>query len=84
MHAAIAFAIGVGDLGQAAGVRARRVFRDFLRAGRTRHDRVSKEGLKKARVLVLFDTDGEPPASQDYKKQVESTDEAEFDVARAL
>jgi D-alanine-D-alanine ligase len=40
--------------------------------------------LKKARVLVLFDTDGEPPASQDYKKQVESTDEAEFDVARAL
>jgi D-alanine-D-alanine ligase len=49
-----------------------------------RHDRVSKEGLKKARVLILFDTDGEPPASQDYKKQVESTDEAEFDVARAL
>jgi D-alanine-D-alanine ligase len=40
--------------------------------------------LKKARVLVLFDTDGEPPASQDYKKQIESTDEAEFDVARAL
>jgi D-alanine-D-alanine ligase len=40
--------------------------------------------LKKARVLVLFDTDGDPPASQDYKKQVESTDEAEFDVARAL
>jgi D-alanine-D-alanine ligase len=41
-------------------------------------------GLKPARVLVLFDTDGEPPASQEYKKQVESTDEAEFDVARAL
>ncbi|HVZ86714.1 MAG TPA: D-alanine--D-alanine ligase [Polyangia bacterium] len=40
--------------------------------------------MKKARVLVLFDTDGEPPASQDYKKQIESTDEAEFDVARAL
>jgi D-alanine-D-alanine ligase len=40
--------------------------------------------LKKARVLVLFDTDGDPPASQDYKKQIESTDEAEFDVARAL
>ncbi len=39
---------------------------------------------KPYRVLVLFDTDGEPPASQDYKKQVESTDEAEFDVARAL
>src|SRR4051794_41280516 len=41
-------------------------------------------GLKPARVLVLFDTDGEPPASQEYKKQLESTDEAEFDVARAL
>ncbi len=41
-------------------------------------------GLGKARVLVLFDTDGEPPASQEYKKQLESTDEAEFDVARAL
>jgi D-alanine-D-alanine ligase len=40
--------------------------------------------LKKTRVLVLFDTDAEPPASQDYKKQLESTDEAEFDVARAL
>jgi D-alanine-D-alanine ligase len=36
------------------------------------------------RLLVLFDTDGEPPASQDYKKQIESTDEAEFDIARAL
>ena len=47
-------------------------------------DRVSKGSLKKARVLLLFDTDGEPPASQDYKKQIESTDEAEFDVARAL
>jgi D-alanine-D-alanine ligase len=35
-------------------------------------------------VLVLFDTDGEPPASQDYKKEVESSDEAEYDVARAL
>ncbi len=35
-------------------------------------------------MLVLFDTDGDPPASQDYKKQIESTDEAEFDVARAL
>jgi len=46
---------------------------------------VSKKGVKKPyRVLVLFDTDGEPPASQDYKKQIESTDEAEFDVARAL
>ncbi|HXU07075.1 MAG TPA: hypothetical protein VN903_39250, partial [Polyangia bacterium] len=35
-------------------------------------------------MLVLFDTDGEPPASQDWKKQIESGDEAEFDVARAL
>ena len=50
-------------------------------------DRVSKRRVKKSlRVLVLFDTDGEPPASasQDWKKQIESTDEAEFDVARAL
>jgi D-alanine-D-alanine ligase len=39
---------------------------------------------KNQRVLVLFDTDGEPPASQDWKKQIESGDEAEFDVARAL
>ena len=41
-------------------------------------------GLKNARVLVLFDTDGEPPASPEYTTQLESTDEAEFDVARAL
>ena len=40
--------------------------------------------MKKMRVLVLFDTDGEPPASQDYKKELESSEEAEFDVARAL
>jgi D-alanine-D-alanine ligase len=40
--------------------------------------------MKKARVLVLFDTDGEPPASQEYKKELESSDEAEFDIARAL
>ncbi len=40
--------------------------------------------MKKTRLLVLFDTDGDPPASQDYKKQIESTDEAEFDIARAL
>jgi D-alanine-D-alanine ligase len=40
--------------------------------------------MKKTRVLVLFDTDTEPPASQDWKKQLESSDEAEFDVARAL
>jgi D-alanine-D-alanine ligase len=40
--------------------------------------------MKKTRVLVLFDTDGEPPAAQDYKKEIESSDEAEFDVARTL
>ncbi len=40
--------------------------------------------MKKSRVLVLFDTDAEPPAQQDYKKQLESSDEAEFDVARTL
>jgi D-alanine-D-alanine ligase len=40
--------------------------------------------MKKARVLVLFDTDGEPPATHEYKKEMESSDEAEFDVARAL
>jgi D-alanine-D-alanine ligase len=40
--------------------------------------------MKKSRILILFDTDGEPPAQQDYKKQIESADEAEFDVARAL
>ena len=44
----------------------------------------SRRAMKKTRVLVLFDTDGEPPASQDWKKQIESGDEAEFDVARAL
>ena len=36
------------------------------------------------RILVLFDTDAEPPAGQDYTRQLESTDEAEFDVARTL
>jgi D-alanine-D-alanine ligase len=40
--------------------------------------------MKKTRVLVLFDTDAEPPVQQDYKKQLESDDEAEYDVARAL
>jgi D-alanine-D-alanine ligase len=40
--------------------------------------------MKKARILVLFDTDAEPPAQQDYRKQLESSEEAEFDVARAL
>ena len=36
------------------------------------------------RILVLFDTDMEPPAGQDFARQLESSDEAEFDVARAL
>ena len=40
--------------------------------------------MKKTRVLILFDTDDAPPASQDFSKHVESVDEAEFDVARAL
>lgn len=40
--------------------------------------------MKKARVVVLFDTDDAPPANQDFSKHVESVDEAEFDVARAL
>ena len=40
--------------------------------------------MKKARILVLFDTDGDPPVQQDYRKQLESSEEAEFDVARAL
>ena len=40
--------------------------------------------MKKTRVLILFDTDVPPPASQDYAKAIESDDEAEFDVARAL
>jgi D-alanine-D-alanine ligase len=40
--------------------------------------------MKKTRVLVLFDTDGDPPASQEYKKELEASEEAEFDVARAL
>jgi len=40
--------------------------------------------MKKTRVLVLFDTDGEPSVSQEYKKELESSEEAEFDVGRAL
>jgi D-alanine-D-alanine ligase len=40
--------------------------------------------MKTSRILILFDTDAEPPAGQDYARQVESADEAEFDVARAL
>ena len=40
--------------------------------------------MKKTRVLVLFDTDDAPPTTQDFSKHIESVDEAEFDVARAL
>src|SRR5512133_411234 len=40
--------------------------------------------MKKLRILILFDTDSDPPAGQDYSRQIESADEAEFDVARAL
>jgi D-alanine-D-alanine ligase len=40
--------------------------------------------MKKARILVLFDTDADPPVQQEWKKQLESGDEAEFDVARIL
>lgn len=40
--------------------------------------------MKKSRVLILFDTDDAPPATQDFSKHIESVDEAEFDVARAL
>jgi len=40
--------------------------------------------MKKLRILILFDTDADPPAGQDYARQIESADEAEFDVARAL
>ena len=39
--------------------------------------------MKKLRILILFDTDADPPAGQDYSRQIESADEAEFDVARA-
>ena len=40
--------------------------------------------MNKLRLLILFDTDAEPPTGQDYSRQIESADEAEFDVARAL
>ncbi|MBI3273277.1 MAG: D-alanine--D-alanine ligase [Planctomycetes bacterium] len=40
--------------------------------------------MEKTRITVLFDTDGEPPASQDYSRQLQSSDQAEFDVARTL
>jgi D-alanine-D-alanine ligase len=41
--------------------------------------------MKKLRVLVLFDTDGDPPANQDYSKHLAgAVDEVEFEVARVL
>jgi D-alanine-D-alanine ligase len=40
--------------------------------------------MKKARVVVLFDTDVAPPANQDFTKAIEANEEAEFDVARGL
>lgn len=40
--------------------------------------------MDKARIVVLFDTDGDPPGNQDFSKALQTSDEAEFDVARAL
>lgn len=40
--------------------------------------------MPKRKVVVLFDTDSDPPAQQDFSRQLQSSDEAEFDVARAL
>src|SRR5262245_44842562 len=41
--------------------------------------------MKKLRVLVLFDTDTDPPANQDYSKHLAAeVDEVEFEVARVL
>jgi D-alanine-D-alanine ligase len=40
--------------------------------------------MKRARVVVLFDTDVAPPANQDFTKAIEANEEAEFDVARGL
>ena len=40
--------------------------------------------MKPSRILVLFDTDAEPPVSQNYARQLDSSDEVEFEVARAL
>lgn len=40
--------------------------------------------MPKRKIAVLFDTDADPPANQDFTKQLQSSDEAEFDVARAL
>jgi D-alanine-D-alanine ligase len=41
--------------------------------------------MKKVRVLVLFDTDTDPPANQDYTRHLATeVDEVEFEVAREL
>ena len=40
--------------------------------------------MKRAQVTVLFDTDGDPPKEQDYTQDLKKSDEAEFDVAKAL
>src|SRR5687767_13061051 len=41
--------------------------------------------MKKARILVLFDTDSDPPANQDYSRHLaDGVDEVEFEVARVL
>jgi len=41
--------------------------------------------MKKVRVLVLFDTDSEPPTNQDYSRHLATqVDEVEFEVAREL
>src|SRR5687767_5732167 len=41
--------------------------------------------MSKPRVLVLFDTDNDPPANQDYTRHLASgVDEVEFEVAKTL
>jgi D-alanine-D-alanine ligase len=40
--------------------------------------------MRKLRVLVLFDTDYDPPIDQDYRRHMREIDEVEFDVTRAL
>jgi D-alanine-D-alanine ligase len=46
---------------------------------------MSTSVVSKPRVLVLFDTDNDPPANQDYSRHLASgVDEVEFEVARTL
>lgn len=40
--------------------------------------------MSKSRVLVLFDTDADPPATQDYTRQLATGNEVEFEVAKVL